>query len=50
MLLPSISHWEHFGSETVAAGTFDTFKIEITSADGGNDHETYWIAKDSRKP
>jgi hypothetical protein len=39
------------GSETVtvAAGTFDTFKIEITSADGGSDHETYWIAKDSRK-
>jgi hypothetical protein len=39
------------GSETVtvAAGTFDTFKIEISSADGGNDHETYWIAKDSRK-
>jgi hypothetical protein len=39
------------GSETVtvAAGTFDTFKIEITSADGGNNHETYWIAKDSRK-
>ncbi len=33
----------------MAAGTFDTFKIEITSADGGNDHETYWIAKDSRK-
>src|SRR5262249_7654538 len=39
------------GSETVtvAAGTFDTFKIEISSADGGNDHETYWIAKDSHK-
>ena len=39
------------GSETVtvAAGTFDTFKVEISSADGGNDHETYWIAKDSRK-
>ncbi len=39
------------GSEsvTVAAGTFDTFKVEITPADGGSDHETLWIAKDSRK-
>jgi hypothetical protein len=39
------------GSEnvTVAAGTFDAFKVEITSADGGADHETLWIAKDSRK-
>jgi len=40
------------GSEsvTVPAGTFDAFKIEITSADGGADHATVWIAKDSRKP
>jgi len=39
------------GSEkvTVEAGTFDAFKVEITSADGGNDRETLWIAKDSRK-
>ncbi len=39
------------GSEsvTVAAGTFDAFKVEINSADGGSDHETLWIAKDSRK-
>jgi len=39
------------GSEsvTVAAGTFDAFKIEITSADDGNDSETLRIAKDSRK-
>ncbi len=36
-------------SVTVPAGTFDAFKVEITSADGGNDHETMWIAKDSRK-
>jgi len=38
------------GSEsvTVAAGTFDAFKVEIDS-DGGADHETLWIAKDSRK-
>jgi hypothetical protein len=37
-------------SVTVPAGTFDSFKIEITSADGGNDKETLWIAKDSHKP
>jgi dipeptidyl aminopeptidase/acylaminoacyl peptidase len=37
-------------SVTVPAGTFDTFKVEITSADGGSDHETMWIAKDSHKP
>lgn len=36
-------------SVTVPAGTFDAFKVEIASADGGNDHETMWIAKDSRK-
>jgi hypothetical protein len=39
------------GSEsiTVPAGTFDTFKVEITSADGGADKQTLWIAKDPRK-
>jgi hypothetical protein len=37
-------------SVTVPAGTFDTFKVEVTSADGGSDHQTLWIAKDSRKP
>ncbi len=37
-------------SVTVPAGTFDAFKVEVTSADGGPDHETLWIAKDSRKP
>ncbi len=40
------------GSEgvTIAAGTFDAYKVEITSADGGSDKMTIWIAKDSRKP
>ena len=40
------------GSETVtvAAGTFDAYKVEITSADGGSDKMTMWISKDSRKP
>lgn len=39
------------GSEkvTVAAGTFDAFKVELTSADGGPDRMTLWIAKDSRQ-
>lgn len=37
-------------SVTVGAGTFDSYKIEIMSADGGNDKQTIWIAKDSRKP
>ena len=37
-------------SVTVPAGTFDTFKVEVTSADGGPDKQTLWIAKDSRKP
>lgn len=39
------------GSEsvTVPAGTFDTYKVELSSADGGADKSTMWIAKDSRK-
>jgi hypothetical protein len=37
-------------SVTVAAGTFNAFKIQIDSADGAGDHQTLWIAKDSRKP
>lgn len=39
------------GSEkvTVPAGTFDAFRVEITSADGGSDKKTVWIAKDSHK-
>lgn len=35
-------------SVTVAAGTFDAYKVEISS-NGSNDTKTYWIAKDSRK-
>jgi len=30
--------------------TFDTYKVELSSADGGTDKQTLWIAKDSRKP
>jgi dienelactone hydrolase len=34
----------------VPAGTFDAWKIEVTSADGGNDKMTLWVAKEARKP
>lgn len=37
-------------SVTVPAGTFDAFKVELTSANGGTDKETVWIARESRKP
>lgn len=39
------------GSEsvTVPAGTFDCHKVELSSADGGPEKATLWIAKDSRK-
>jgi hypothetical protein len=35
---------------TVPAGTFDAYKVEITSADGGADKETLWVARNSHKP
>ena len=35
---------------TVPAGTFDTFKTELASADAGPDRTTVWIAKDTRRP
>jgi dipeptidyl aminopeptidase/acylaminoacyl peptidase len=34
---------------TVPAGTFDAYKVEISSADGGADKKTLWVARDSRK-
>ncbi|MBM3810617.1 MAG: DUF3108 domain-containing protein [Acidimicrobiia bacterium] len=37
-------------SVTVPAGTFDAFKAEITSADGGADRMTVWVDRASRKP
>jgi hypothetical protein len=33
---------------TVPAGKFETWKVEITSVDGGSDHMTLWVAKESR--
>jgi dipeptidyl aminopeptidase/acylaminoacyl peptidase len=35
-------------SVTGPAGTFDTYEVEITSADAGPDRITAWIAKESR--
>jgi len=34
---------------TVPAGTFDAYKVDVTSADGGSDTKTVWVAKDSHK-
>jgi dienelactone hydrolase len=34
---------------TVPAGTFDTLRVEISSADGGSDKKTVWIANQSHK-
>jgi hypothetical protein len=36
-------------SVTVPAGTFETYKLELTSADNEADKQTIWVAKDSRK-
>jgi hypothetical protein len=40
------------GSEsvTVPAGTFEAYRVEITSADAGGDAATIWIDKKSRQP
>jgi hypothetical protein len=34
---------------TVPAGTFEAYKVEISSADGGADKETLWVDRDSHK-
>lgn len=48
---PKLQQLNVVGSEkvTVPAGTFETYKVEITSAEGGPDQMTLWVAKDSRK-
>jgi hypothetical protein len=33
---------------TVPAGTFDSYKVELTAADGRSSRETLWVDKDSR--
>lgn len=47
----TIKNLKVLGSEsvTVAAGTFDAYKVEIVSADDDADKTILWIAKDSRK-
>jgi len=49
---PRIMQLKVAGSETVTvpAGTFDTYKVDLTPADGGADHMTFWIAKDKHEP
>jgi hypothetical protein len=34
---------------TVPAGKFEAFRVEVTSADGGADKKTIWVAKDTHK-
>lgn len=36
-------------SVTVPAGTFNAWKVEVTSADGGADKKTAWVTKDTHK-
>jgi dipeptidyl aminopeptidase/acylaminoacyl peptidase len=40
------------GTENVAvpAGTFDSYKVEISSAEGGPDKSTIWVSKEGRQP
>jgi hypothetical protein len=49
---PKLLQLKVAGSENVAtpAGKFDAFKVELTSAEGGSDAMTLWVARDSRQP
>jgi dipeptidyl aminopeptidase/acylaminoacyl peptidase len=48
---PTAMRLEVAGSEEieVPAGTFVTFRVELTSADGGSQRSTVWVAKEERK-
>jgi dipeptidyl aminopeptidase/acylaminoacyl peptidase len=48
---PQLKQLKVVGTEnvTVPGGTFDAYKVEITSADNDADKTTVWIAKDTRK-
>jgi hypothetical protein len=48
---PKAMRLEVKGSEevTVPAGQFDTFRVELTSAEGGPDRSTIWVSKSERK-
>ncbi len=47
---PKLMQLTVVGSESikVAAGAFDTFKLELTPADGAGGKTTLWVAKDTR--
>lgn len=49
---PRLMQLKVAGSEsiTVPAGQFETYKVDVSSAEGGPEKLTMWIAKDSRKP
>ncbi len=48
---PQLKQLKVTGTEsvTVPAGTFDAYKVEITSANDETDKQTVWIAKDTRQ-
>jgi uncharacterized protein YpmB len=48
---PQIKSLKVVGTEsvTVAAGTFDAYKVDIVDVDNEADKQTIWIAKDSHK-
>jgi hypothetical protein len=48
---PQLKQLKVIGTEsvTVAAGTFDAYKVEVVAADNEADKQTIWIAKDSHK-
>ena len=49
---PKLMELRVAGLENVAvpAGRFDAFRVELSSAEGGPDQSTIWIAKDMRTP
>jgi hypothetical protein len=48
---PQLKQLKVLGTEsvTVPAGTFDAYRVEITSTENEADKQTVWIAKDTRK-
>ena len=49
---PKLMQLRVAGSESVKvpAGTFDAWKVEMTSAEGGSEKTTVWVAKDPKRP
>jgi hypothetical protein len=49
---PKLMQLKVTGQETVTvpAGTFDTWRVDLTSAEGGPEKMTVWVAKGARKP